>query len=88
MPYLLPGDRGVLSSIEELEPWSAGELNYCFTRLVDNFLKHQGMNYSRINEAIGALECAKLELYRRIAGPYEDTKIASNGDAYSKENLT
>jgi len=25
------------------------------------------------------LECAKLELYRMIAAPYEDTKIKENG---------
>ena len=40
------------------------------------------VEYARINELIGVLECAKLELYRRIAVPYEDTKIAENGDVY------
>jgi len=39
-------------------------------------------------DAIGALECAKLELYRRVAAPYEDTKIAENGDVYDPELLT
>jgi hypothetical protein len=33
---------------------------------------------------IGALECAKLELYRRLASPYEDLKIADNGDIYQE----
>ena len=28
------------------------------------------------------LECAKLELYRRVAAPYEDEKIDQNGDVY------
>lgn len=30
----------------------------------------------------GALECTKLELYRRRVADYEDQKIADNGDAY------
>jgi hypothetical protein len=33
------------------------------------------MRYHHINTAIGALECAKLELYRRVAAPYEDKAI-------------
>lgn len=40
----------------------------------------------RINDpegdALGALECCKLEFYRRVAAPYEDSKIKSNGDCY------
>ena len=35
---------------------------------------------AKINEAVGALECAKLEFYRRLAGPCEDRKVAENGD--------
>jgi hypothetical protein len=45
-------------------------------------LKTNGMSYQNINELIGVLECAKLELYRRVASPYEDEKIQSNGDVY------
>jgi hypothetical protein len=33
---------------------------------------------------IGALECCKLELYRMMAAPYEDDKIAENGGVYSE----
>lgn len=33
-------------------------------------------------DALGALECCKLEFYRRVAAPYEDSKIISNGDVY------
>ena len=31
---------------------------------------------------MGALECCKLELYRRLVGPYEDEVLEANGDAY------
>ena len=33
------------------------------------------MRYQNVNAIIGALECAKLELYRRLIAPYEDTKV-------------
>ena len=64
-------------------PENAGELNYVITRCVDEYLVQKGdLRYTHINEAIGVLECAKLELYRRIAVPYEDEKKKASGDVY------
>ena len=64
-------------------PESAGELNYAITRLVDAYLVARGgLRYAHLNEVVGALECAKLELYRRLAGPYEDAKRRETGDVY------
>lgn len=63
-------------------PVTAGELNYAITRLVDSYIRREGMRYRSINEAIGALECAKLELYRRVAAEYEDDKCRQYGDVY------
>jgi len=40
------------------------------------------LKYSNLNELIGVLECAKLELYRRVAAPYEDEKALINGDVF------
>ena len=60
----------------------AGVLNYCISALLNEVLKTNGISYRNINELIGVLECAKLELYRRVASPYEDEKIHSNGDVY------
>lgn len=81
MPYI---DRDARIRLEAGGvPETAGELNYAITRLVDEYLARAGrLRYGRINEVVGALECAKLELYRRIAVPYEDTKIAESGDVY------
>jgi hypothetical protein len=62
-------------------PDNSGELNYAITRIVLNFLGEQP-RYADFNNAVGALECAKLELYRRMVAPYEDFKIAENGDVY------
>jgi hypothetical protein len=63
-------------------PETAGELNYMISSLLDEYLTERGKNYASINEVIGMLECAKLELYRRVAAPYEDEKIDQNGDVF------
>lgn len=81
MPYINTIDRPRLD--EGAVPRTAGELNYAITKLVDAYLLEAGLNYAHLNDAIGVLECAKLELYRRIAAPYEDQKISTNGDVYS-----
>lgn len=84
MPYL---DKAVRASLEVGRgPNEAGELNYLITRLCDAFLMRKGLCYKNINQAIGALECAKLELYRRVAAPYEDKKSKENGEAYVSIN--
>ena len=59
---------------------SPGELNFVVTSLLHGILKRRGTSYGQYNALIGVLECAKLEFYRRKAAPYEDEKIAENGD--------
>lgn len=82
MPYINPEDRARLA--EGDVPGDAGQLNFAITSLVDAYLRRQGgVRYRHLNEVIGVLECAKLELYRRIAAPYEDRKMAENGDVFS-----
>lgn len=58
-----------------------GILNYVVTRLLMGRLGPMP-RYSDLNEVMGVLECAKLELYRRMAAPYEDKKREENGDVY------
>lgn len=60
--------------------YDAGFLNYIITRLTHEFLCTRGFNYEGYNAAIGVLESAKLELYRRRVAPYEEVKITENGD--------
>jgi hypothetical protein len=89
MPYITQGARDYLNgNFTGNEPESPGELNYLITMLVDGYLQLHGANYARISEVIGALECAKLEVYRRIAAPYEDKKMRENGDVYSPKLIT
>jgi ribosomal protein S3AE len=54
-----------------------GELNYVVTKLLKEIYP---LRYFHINKAVGVLECAKLEYYRRVAAPYEDKKIQESGD--------
>lgn len=85
MPYIAKEDRNRI--INGGEPQNCGELNYMLTRIVDNYLikcvQQRGtLKYEDINEVIGAMDCAKLELYRRVAASYEDVKVEQNGDVY------
>ena len=93
MPYIKPEIRAELDKhIDELL-WHvnnhcgrAGNLNYVMTRLINGLLAIRGYGYTDLNEFIGALECCKLELYRRLAAPYEDKKCAENGDVFNGNN--
>lgn len=84
MPYIKYEAR------EELQfrpPENAGELNYVLSMLVRDYLFRNPQtdykaNYQAYNDAMGALEGCKLELYRRMIAPYEDKKIIENGDVY------
>lgn len=61
-----------------------GILNYCITVLIKTTYKivtgKQKLSYADHNSAVGMLECAKQEFYRRNTAPYEDEKAIENGD--------
>lgn len=99
MPYIKQEHRSkLIPQGRYAHPTSVGELNYVITAEVNAWITqaHAGikyrdkadLSYSAINAAIGVLECAKLELYRRIAAPYEDKKIIENGDVYLCDKST
>ena len=77
MPYVEPHEREGLVVL--VTPTTPGQLNYAITKLCHEWIQAHGLTYIRINEVIGVLECAKLELYRMVAAPYEDKKRAQNG---------
>ena len=86
MPYIEKAGRPEFdSAIEKLNPVTEGDLNYIFARLAQRYLVAHGLRYQHVNAVVGALECAKLEAYRRIAAPYEDIKISENGDVLESE---
>ena len=83
MPYIAKANRAWFDShLIELAYMVAcsGELNYCITKLLHLYAGKNDESYTLLNELIGVLECAKLELYRRKLAPYEDKKIEQNGD--------
>ncbi len=87
MPYIKEKDRDTLDLehsvsdiIDKLD--APGELNYIITSIIVGYYKNKPIGYTTLNEVIGAVECAKLELYRRVAAPYEDRKKDENGDVY------
>lgn len=80
MPYLKQEDRDRLDSGGT--PQNGGELNYEITKILAKYIEEHELKYSNINDVMGAIEGAKLEFYRRVAGPYEDTKVLTNGDVY------
>lgn len=90
MPYIKKERRDELVQydatgmyIKTRDMMNAGELNFAVTSLILDYMNGiPPLCYSGINEAIGAIECVKLELYRRLAAPYEDKKIEQNGDVY------
>jgi len=84
MPYIKQEDRQRLNplvqAIENTEIKTPGELNYLLTMLTHRFLNQKPESYQGYNDCIGALEGAKLELYRRHVASYENDKIKENGD--------
>lgn len=79
MPYV---DKRIRPHMHMVDAEDVGELNYQITKLIDSFIMRKGLNYATLNSMVGVLECAKLELYRRVAAPYEDEKCEENGDVY------
>lgn len=80
MPYIDEESRALLA--EGTKPATPGELNYVVTLVITEYLRTCGRSYQTINDILGALDGASKEFYRRVAAPYEDTKIVLNGDVY------
>jgi len=80
MPYVDQAARHALDFSVRPRPGTAGELTYLLYSTVLRFTAAQGMRFETFAEAVGALEATKLEFYRRHVAPYEDRKLAENGD--------
>jgi hypothetical protein len=86
MPYIKAEERKVYDDVlEELADTLKavmvesldGHLNYIITVLLKRLYTPRYFNYNR---AMGVLECAKQEFYRRVVAEYENDKIRENGD--------
>ena len=87
MPYITQKQRNTLNKSldESLSINTPGELNYLITVICLIYLRDNNLKYQTINDIIGALDCAKMEFYRRVVVDYENEKIKINGDVFSKE---
>lgn len=78
MPYLSYERRAEAF----VNPKTPGDLNYALTQVCIDFLEETQERYADYATVVGALECAKLEFYRRAVAVYEDECILRNGDVY------
>ena len=90
MPYLVADERldieGIIPHLSKaiLTPGTTlpGNINFAVSSLVNEIVADRGESYALYNTILGALECSKLEIYRRMASPYEDKKQKQNGDVF------
>lgn len=84
MPYIKKPERAKFEKSLKVLPnlENAGELNYFITKVCLQYIEDHKLSYNTLNEIVGALECSKIEFYRRSIAPYEGIKIAENGDVY------
>ena len=93
MPYIPSDEREELDEIAKALITTLrngnfrGRLNYFISTVAQGLIEANGVSYSFLNDFIGVLECMKLELYRRVATPYEDDKMMENGDVYGDKRV-
>lgn len=87
MPYVTQDRKALLDPqigplVDALKslPFKDGDVNYTLTKIVDALYGKGG--YTAYNAALGVLDAAAREFYRRRVAPYEDLKIAENGEVY------
>lgn len=83
MPYVSQQAKAAIKSMVR-GPETPGELNWFLTTTILDYLAGV-RSYNVYNEVIGALECVKQELYRRLVSDYEDEQRVEHGDVYYEE---
>lgn len=81
MPYIEGKNRAAL---EFQPPFSAGTLNYKISRLVSIYLGFVGLSYQNLHDVVGVLRDVATEIERRFMAPYEDRKLAENGEVFQE----
>jgi hypothetical protein len=81
VPYIKPKQRPPIDkALDAIKINDAGDLNYAMTRLCHKFIEMRGLKYETLALVTGVVQNVNQELYRRVAGPYEDAKAKENGD--------
>ena len=74
--------RNITDAIDRRALTTPGMLEYLFAYIANDYLYLADLNHDSITDIRGALSGALAEFNRRVAFPYEDTKIIENGDVY------
>lgn len=86
MPYIDEEARHKFDKpIKEIATFitAKGDLNYVISEIVGQLLLKGEIGYTSISNWIDGVHGAERELTRRLLNPYEDLKIAQNGDVPS-----
>lgn len=82
MPYISADRR---ADLETAGPTNGpGDLNYILSQEVREYIQTHGLSYRTLNDIIGVLAALSMEVYRRLAAPYEDAKLRHNGDVFDE----
>jgi hypothetical protein len=89
MPYIKQERRDQFEHLEVngCEPATMerpGDLEYLMAELVMDYVVAKKLSHQTIAEIRGVLHGAVVEFDRRIAFPYENAKLAENGDVYDR----
>jgi hypothetical protein len=89
MPYITPDARAFYEpELTRLGTRVHGDviggLTYVLTKLLLAWVG-ESPTYARYALVVGAIETAKMELYRKAVALYEDQKCAENGEVFSEE---
>ncbi len=84
MPYIKQDKRSEINAINigNFVPENAGELQFVIAHMINNYHLKHGLSYQKCNDLMGGLAGAQMEYYRQVVAPYEDEKMAENGDCY------
>ena len=88
MPYLTKEKKMLVDWSDQRTATNPGVLNYCLSMMCYRYLVSKKESYQTYNDIVGALECCKQELYRRLIANYEDIKIKENGDVFEPPQFT
>lgn len=86
MPYIENEARHKFEkAINEIATFisSKGDLNFAISEIVGQLILKGDVGYTSISNWIDGVHGAERELTRRLLNPYEDLKIAQNGDVPS-----
>ncbi|KKL86549.1 hypothetical protein LCGC14_1943630 [marine sediment metagenome] len=83
MPHIKDIDRDLYDTTLKNPAPNPGVLNYQLTLVIIEYLRVHGLKYKTCNDIVGALTNCLHEFQRQVQDPYEDEKIAENGNVYA-----